>query len=46
MSKNSLKSYTINLGIGLNMFFADIRTFHVPVNEKPKYVNVYSKRKR
>lgn len=41
-----MKSYCMNLGIGLSMFFCDIKVFYVPLEEKQKYINVYSKKKR
>lgn len=39
-----MKHYVINLGIGLNMFFAEYKVLYPPSAEKQKYVNVYSKK--
>ncbi|TDQ12186.1 hypothetical protein [Pedobacter metabolipauper] len=41
-----MKSYCIGLGIGLNMFFAEYLTVYPPAEEKPKYVNQYSKKRK
>ena len=32
-----MKNFTISLGIGINMFFADILTIHAQPEEKAKY---------
>lgn len=39
-----MKHYIINIGIGLNMFFAEYKVFYPPVADKQKYTNVYSKK--
>jgi len=41
-----MKRYCIGLGVGLNMFFCEFKFFYPPVEEKPKYVNQCSKKKR